>query len=121
MGLFQMEIGTGVDAMSNVLDGEWIETDDWVRKVVRIGLVGNGAVTDVYDLYYGEQLIASVLLGRDAGDEVEENDMMTISSKKVCRPNEQLRLICHTAPATAAVHCVLDVKDIRRPRRRWRR
>ena len=115
---------------TDLLDGTWIQEDNLPRRVTQIGVAGgNGAwAANSFDLYYGEQLIAKDIwaTGNTAYGTISANDLTTISSKKVCRPGEPIRLIvrtaawdCNTGDDDGMV--ILNVKDIVRRRGRWRR
>ena len=112
-----------------MLSDTWIAEDKIPRRVTQIAIDGGDAIASKFYLYYGEQLIGIFQqTGAGAHHAVTNDDMQSVSSKKVLRPGETLSLVvkndawdCNTSTYSGCL--VVNVKDIvrRRGRRRYRR
>jgi len=103
----------------NILDNEnWINTDNWARRVTRIGIVGSDAVGECeVELRYGERKVGTFRNTIAAAAGVLSNDMQPLSSRLICRPNEEISLILKSSVSgTNKLGVAMDVKDIARER-----
>jgi len=101
---------------ADVLADSWIKKSANYRRVCRIGLTGSTAEGDCFfDLYYGSRKVIAQLSVTTEGNDIGFNnskDIIVVSSKALCKPGEELRLVCTDAANSNEVSVHLDIQDI---------
>jgi hypothetical protein len=113
MGLVSLYEGVAATWVvgDNVFDGNWAEEDAPPRKIARIGFAGSDAVGGHLEVFYGKFKVIDIW-NTDTGAMVDEDDMVIVSSKRVCRGGEAIKIILRGAQSgTTPYHLVLDIKD----------
>ena len=124
MGLVQLYVAAASATIgTNLMDGNWAEEDSLPRRVTRLGVVGHDVAGEmILQLYYGKFKVGEFGVGRAAAAAVLDDDMVVVTSKRVCRRGEPISLVVKGENCTTnAIHVVMDVKDIVRGGRRRRR
>lgn len=108
----------------NLLDDEnWINQDNWARRVTRIGVAGSDAIAECeLELRYGERVVATFRNTTSGAVGVRGYDMQPVGSRLICRPNEEISLYLRNSQSgTNGLAVCMDVKDIarRKSRRRY--
>ena len=121
MGIVSLVEGSvgGWSLGSNIMDGNWAEEDSLNRRLARIGFVGSNGSTTKLEVFYGKMKVADVWIGTTGAVHCTEDDMHVLSSKRILRKGEALKIVVREAvTSTNAGHIVLDIKDIVSSKRR---
>ena len=106
---------------TNFFADQWFEESKFLRRVKRIAIhAGETLGNYQFELGYGDKVVAH-LYATGAGDAVIANeDLVSIDSKMVCLPGEEmyLRLVGSNAIATHAGLFHVEIEEIPMPRRR---